>query len=177
MIIDLKRSIDLRWLFDPVLLFILRWSCSTLHPILQGKVQPRRLNPPLPALRVSPRSVWREKSTLLCLPSYLLSGKMKLFLYFHIWNSALNSIYMGWKFVLQRMYFGLSWVVSSSVSKVRLHKRAAAADRMELNPSARHAHPVLFWIVLVTLHIRQINLYRIKHDQWSYELVEVYCSV
>ena len=26
-IIDLKRSIDLRWLFDPVLLFILRWSC------------------------------------------------------------------------------------------------------------------------------------------------------
>ena len=26
--IDLKRSIDLRWLFDPVLLFILRWSCS-----------------------------------------------------------------------------------------------------------------------------------------------------
>ena len=29
MIIDLKRSIDLRWLFDPVLLFIiLRWSCS-----------------------------------------------------------------------------------------------------------------------------------------------------
>ena len=28
MIIDLKRSIDLRWLFDSVLLFILRWSCS-----------------------------------------------------------------------------------------------------------------------------------------------------
>ena len=27
MIIDLQRSIDLRWLFDPVLLFILRWSC------------------------------------------------------------------------------------------------------------------------------------------------------
>ena len=27
MIIDLKRSINLRWLFDPVLLFILRWSC------------------------------------------------------------------------------------------------------------------------------------------------------
>ena len=27
MIIDLKRSIDWRWLFDPVLLFILRWSC------------------------------------------------------------------------------------------------------------------------------------------------------
>ena len=27
MIIDLKRSIDLRWLFDPVLSFILRWSC------------------------------------------------------------------------------------------------------------------------------------------------------
>ena len=103
--------------------------------------------------------------------------KLFRFLYFHIWNSAMNSIYMGWKFVLQCMYFGLSWVVSSSVSKVRLHKRAAAADRMELNPSARHAHPVLFWIVLVTLHIRQINLYRIKHDQWSYELVEVYCSV
>ena len=28
MIIDLKRYIDLRWLFDPVLLFILIWSCS-----------------------------------------------------------------------------------------------------------------------------------------------------
>ena len=28
MMIDLNRSIDLRWLFDPVLLFILRWSCS-----------------------------------------------------------------------------------------------------------------------------------------------------
>ena len=28
MIIDLKRSIDLRWLFDLMLLFILRWSCS-----------------------------------------------------------------------------------------------------------------------------------------------------
>ena len=27
MIIDLKRSIDLRWLFDGVLSFILRWSC------------------------------------------------------------------------------------------------------------------------------------------------------
>ena len=27
MVIDLKRSIDLRWLFDPVLSFILRWSC------------------------------------------------------------------------------------------------------------------------------------------------------
>ena len=27
MIIDLKRSIDLRWLFNPVLSFILRWSC------------------------------------------------------------------------------------------------------------------------------------------------------
>ena len=27
MIIDLKRSIDLRWLFDPSLLFILRLSC------------------------------------------------------------------------------------------------------------------------------------------------------
>ena len=26
MIIDLKRSIDLRWFFDPVLFFILRWS-------------------------------------------------------------------------------------------------------------------------------------------------------
>ena len=25
--IDLKRSIDLRWLFDPVLSFILKWSC------------------------------------------------------------------------------------------------------------------------------------------------------
>ena len=30
MIIDLKRSIDLRWMFDPVLLFILRWSCFLL---------------------------------------------------------------------------------------------------------------------------------------------------
>ena len=29
MIFGLKRSIVLRWLFDPVLLFILRWSCST----------------------------------------------------------------------------------------------------------------------------------------------------
>ena len=28
MIYDLKRSVDLRWLFDPVLLFILRWFCS-----------------------------------------------------------------------------------------------------------------------------------------------------
>ena len=27
MIIDQKRSIDLRWLFDPVLSVILRWSC------------------------------------------------------------------------------------------------------------------------------------------------------
>ena len=27
MTIDLKRSIDLRWLFDPVPLFIHRWSC------------------------------------------------------------------------------------------------------------------------------------------------------
>ena len=31
MIIDLKRSIDRRWLFDPVLLFILRWSCLFGH--------------------------------------------------------------------------------------------------------------------------------------------------
>ena len=31
MIIDLKRSIDLRWLFDPVLLFILRGSCWVLQ--------------------------------------------------------------------------------------------------------------------------------------------------
>ena len=30
MIIDLKRSIDLRWMYDPVLLFILRWSCFLL---------------------------------------------------------------------------------------------------------------------------------------------------
>ena len=31
MVIDLKRSIDLRWLFDPMLLFILRWSCFSLR--------------------------------------------------------------------------------------------------------------------------------------------------
>ena len=30
MIIDLKRSIDLRWLFDPALSFILRWSCWSI---------------------------------------------------------------------------------------------------------------------------------------------------
>ena len=30
MIIDLKRCLDWRWLFDPVLLFILRWSCFFL---------------------------------------------------------------------------------------------------------------------------------------------------
>ena len=39
MIIDLKRCIDLRWLFDLVLLFILGWSCFSLinnclvHPL------------------------------------------------------------------------------------------------------------------------------------------------
>ena len=31
MIIDLKRSIDIRWLFDPVLSFILRGSCFLLQ--------------------------------------------------------------------------------------------------------------------------------------------------
>ena len=31
MIIDLKRSIDIRWLFDPVLSFILRRSCFLLQ--------------------------------------------------------------------------------------------------------------------------------------------------
>ena len=35
MIIDLKRSIDLRWLFDPVLSFILRWSCSMTSSLKQ----------------------------------------------------------------------------------------------------------------------------------------------
>ena len=33
MIIDLKRTIDLRWLFDLVLLFILRWSCFMYCPL------------------------------------------------------------------------------------------------------------------------------------------------
>ena len=31
--VDLKRSLDLRWLFDPVLLIILRWSC--FNPLSQ----------------------------------------------------------------------------------------------------------------------------------------------
>ena len=35
MIIDLKRSIDLRWLFDPVLSFILRWYCSMTSSLKQ----------------------------------------------------------------------------------------------------------------------------------------------
>ena len=102
--------------------------------------------------------------------------KLFRFLYFHMKQRNKQHI-NGLKVCTTAHVHGLSWVVSSSVSKVRLHKRAAAADRMELNPSSRHAHTLLFWIVLVTLHIRQIHLYRIKHDQWSYELVEVYCSV
>ena len=38
MIIDLKQSIDRRWLFDPVLLFILRWSffCLTCEGLSSG---------------------------------------------------------------------------------------------------------------------------------------------
>ena len=37
MIIDLKRNIDLGWLFDLVLLFILRWSCcyTKLHKCMK----------------------------------------------------------------------------------------------------------------------------------------------
>ena len=33
MIIYLQRSVDLRWLFDPMLLFILRWSSYSYLPI------------------------------------------------------------------------------------------------------------------------------------------------
>ena len=41
MIIDLKRSIDLRWLFDQVLLFILRWSCSIFCDVFIWSVNVR----------------------------------------------------------------------------------------------------------------------------------------
>ena len=62
------------------------------------------------------------------------------------------------KFV--KVYFGVQvysglegtvWQARYSVSKVWLHKRAAAADRMELNPSSRHAHSAL-QSPLYTLH-------------------------
>ena len=45
MIIDLKGSIDLRWLFDTVLLFILRWSCFNSTRCYKGQALTSRTRP------------------------------------------------------------------------------------------------------------------------------------
>ena len=54
------------------------------------------------------------------------------------------------------------WQVRRSVSKVWLHKRAAAADRMELNPSSRHAHSALHSTLYTAVFASTVNTIQYK---------------
>ena len=71
---------------------------------------------------------------------------------FYIMCHKFVKVYFG-----VQVYSGLQCGREGSVSKVWLHKRAAAADRMELNPSARHAHSALHYTHYSTLYSIQVN--------------------
>ena len=109
MIVDLKRSLDLRWLFDDLCFIRLRWSC------FKGRVPPKKIEWHLPWVGGSRapsrfflqffawKNIWNHFLTIKTRFAHSLSFILLLFIYSSwddpeqgwIWQSAVNQLRMS----------------------------------------------------------------------------------